>query len=123
MCAFPQTQPDGASLHVIRLSHLYVFIVECHFAVFAVQTSRLTFSLIVSFFLRLQDEVLAGFALYTLEFTAAFVLSLSKRTTMHFSYQTVCCSHAEQVCLVLLQLLNIIWTDKGCLPTFSVNCI
>lgn len=58
------------------MSHLYLFEVEGHFAVFAVESSCLAFSLIVSVLLREKDKGLAALAQYPLEFTATFVLSL-----------------------------------------------
>lgn len=77
LCPFMETQQAAAPLQIIFVSHLDVFKVEGHFAVFAVERSRLTFSLIVSVLLSAKDRGLAGLALDPLKLTAALMLSLN----------------------------------------------
>lgn len=58
------------------ISHLDVFEVEGHLAIFTVERSCFTFSLVMSVLLRAKDRGLAGLALYPLKFAATFMLSL-----------------------------------------------
>lgn len=50
-----QTQPVNALHYIISMAHLDVFKVEGHFAVFTVEGSCFTFSLIMSVLLRTKD--------------------------------------------------------------------
>lgn len=76
LCPYMETQPAAVLPWIISISHLDLFKVEGHFAVFAVERSCLTFSLIMSVLLCTKDQGLTGLALYPLIFTATFMLSL-----------------------------------------------
>lgn len=100
------------------MSHLDVFKVEGHFAVFAVECSCLTFSFIMSVLLCTKDKVLAGLALYLFKFTATFMLSLKMEyrfviinTLLQFSILT------QERCVWYKAFKDII---KGCQLGFMV---
>lgn len=100
LCPFMETQQAAALLQIIFVSHLDVFKVEGHFAVFAVERSRLTFSLIVSILLSAKDRGLAGLTLDPLKLTAALMLSLNMedRPVVMATFFNVL-SHAALMCL------------------------
>jgi len=62
--------------HLISIPDLDFFKVEGRFAVFTVERSCFTFSLVMSLLLRTKDGGLAGLALHLFKFTAVFMLSL-----------------------------------------------
>lgn len=70
------------------LSHLDLFKVEGHFAVFTVERSLLTFSLVVSVLVRTKDGHFAGLALHPFQFTAAFMLSLKMEDGYNYCIRT-----------------------------------
>lgn len=76
-------------LYSKTISHLDVFKVECHFAVFTVERSRFTLPLNMSVQLCTKDRVLAGVTLHPLEFTATFMLSLKMEEREIFPYDYI----------------------------------